>query len=216
MKQWKLNNKEHIKNYSKNYFKEYRKTNIFKEKNRIRQEKWLNSEKGKEYRRKVAREWYYSHREECLKRWKKYRNSHKDLIHKKNLENRKYFIEYRRKWKLGNPERYKEYYREYVKKNRDWLNFKNKCYGSQRRGGRKNPEILKVVQMVYEDNIKEYGTLTCYLCLESIPFGKDEVEHKIPISRGGSNEYENLEIACERCNCSKNNKTVEEFLLMRE
>ena len=29
---------------------------------------------------------------------------------------------------------------------------------------------LKTVQMVYEDNIKQHGTLTCYLCLKAIGF----------------------------------------------
>jgi len=46
-------------------------------------------------------------------------------------------------------------------------------------------------------------------------FVKDHLEHKIPLSRGGTNKRENLDIACEYCNCSKNNKTVEEFLLCK-
>ena len=33
-------------------------------------------------------------------------------------------------------------------------------------------------QQVYEDNIKQYGTLTCYLCEEKIEFGLDNLEHK--------------------------------------
>ncbi len=70
---------------------------------------------------------------------------------------------------------------------------------------------LRVIQQVYEDNIKQYGTLTCYLCLKPIPFGKDHLEHKTPLSRGGNNEYANLAIACQRCNCHKNTKTEAEY-----
>jgi 5-methylcytosine-specific restriction endonuclease McrA len=70
---------------------------------------------------------------------------------------------------------------------------------------------LQVIQQVYEDNIKQYGTLTCYLCLEPVPFGKDHLEHKTPLSRGGANDRKNLDVACQKCNCSKNNKTVEEY-----
>ena len=70
---------------------------------------------------------------------------------------------------------------------------------------------IKTIQMVYEDNIKKYGTLTCYLCLNPILFGKDHLEHKMPISRGGSNLYENLEVACAKCNLSKSDKTEEEY-----
>ena len=67
------------------------------------------------------------------------------------------------------------------------------------------------LQRVYEDNIKQYGTLTCYLCLKPIKFGKDSLEHKIPISRGGTNFYFNLAIAHIKCNISKANKTVKEY-----
>ncbi len=70
---------------------------------------------------------------------------------------------------------------------------------------------LQIVQQVYEGNIKRYGTLTCYLCLNPIEFGKDHLEHKTPISRGGTNARENLDIACQQCNCKKHTKTEEEF-----
>lgn len=70
---------------------------------------------------------------------------------------------------------------------------------------------IETIQLVYEDNIKKYGTLTCYLCELPIEFGKDELEHKIPLTRGGNNLYENLAIACMNCNCKKNNKTEKEY-----
>ena len=74
---------------------------------------------------------------------------------------------------------------------------------------------VKTIQLVYEDNIKKYGTLTCYLCLNPIPFGKDHLEHKIPLSRSGTNEYNNLSVACQKCNCSKHDKTDEEYKIWR-
>jgi 5-methylcytosine-specific restriction endonuclease McrA len=40
----------------------------------------------------------------------------------------------------------------------------------------------------------------------------DTVDHKQPLSRGGSNEWWNLTAACRSCNSRKHNKTVEEFL----
>ena len=70
---------------------------------------------------------------------------------------------------------------------------------------------IKTVQRVYEDNIKKYGTLTCYLCEESILFGNDSLEHKIPLSRGGTNVYKNLDVACCDCNYKKHTKTDKEF-----
>ncbi len=71
---------------------------------------------------------------------------------------------------------------------------------------------LEKIQLIYEDNIKKYGTLTCYLCLKTISFRKDCLEHKIPLSRGGTNEYNNLAIAHRSCNNKKNCKTEKEYL----
>lgn len=70
---------------------------------------------------------------------------------------------------------------------------------------------VKTIQEVYEDNIKRYGTLTCIYCFNPILFGKDTLEHKQPLSKGGTNEKVNLAIACKRCNCKKHTKTEEEF-----
>lgn len=70
---------------------------------------------------------------------------------------------------------------------------------------------IQTIQQVYEDNIKKYGTLTCIYCLNPIEFGKDTLEHKQPLSRGGINLYENLAIACRKCNSSKGKKTEGEY-----
>lgn len=70
---------------------------------------------------------------------------------------------------------------------------------------------IKTIQQVYEDNIKKYGTLTCYLCEKPVEFKKDHLEHKTPLSRGGTNLYENLGVSCQKCNCKKHTKTEQEF-----
>lgn len=46
-----------------------------------------------------------------------------------------------------------------------------------------------------------------------MPFqiGKDHLEHKTPLSRGGTNIKTNLAIACQKCNCRKHTKTEEEY-----
>lgn len=106
------------------------------------------------------------------------------------------------------PEELRETKRQYRKSNPAQF----KAYDHKKRTLRKDL-TTQIIQRVYEENIKQYGTLTCYLCLKPIEFGKDHLEHKTPISRGGSNEYENLAVACQACNCRKHTKTVEEFNL---
>jgi len=104
------------------------------------------------------------------------------------------------------PEELREIKRQYRKSNPAQF----KAYDHNKRMARKDL-TSKTIQLVYEDNIKRFGTLTCYLCLKPIKFGKDHLEHKIPLSRGGGNDISNLDVACQHCNCSKHTKTVEEF-----
>lgn len=37
------------------------------------------------------------------------------------------------------------------------------------------------------------------------------IDHRVPLSRGGSNKIENLALACRTCNCKKNDKTDYEY-----
>jgi len=46
------------------------------------------------------------------------------------------------------------------------------------------------------------------------PLMKDKaanIDHKTPLSRGGTDESSNLQLLCRACNLSKNNQTMEEF-----
>ena len=102
-----------------------------------------------------------------------------------------------RRYRLNNPEKIK---------------LRRKLYKALRRKGGKLS--IKTIQLVYEDNIKKYGTLTCIYCLKPIQFGQDTLEHKQPLSRNGTNKYKNLAIACYSCNSRKNNKTEKEYRKM--
>ena len=170
--------------------------------------------------------WYRIQKEEKKKYLKKWRK-----------ENPKWMKDYR----LENKEHIKEYYKKYYDKNRQKLlklqtEYRhkkgiNKKYISAPRGSGEGVSYTKeykklyhhkmrvlkkdltvqTIQLVYENNIKKYGTLTCYLCLKTIEFKKDCLEHKTPVSRGGTNEYDNLAIAHLICNNRKRNKTEKEF-----
>lgn len=114
-----------------------------------------------------------------------------------------------KEWREKNKEKCRELAKQWRIKNHDRILLMKKVYNFRRR---KNGRVkLKTIQLVYEDNIKKYGTLTCYLCLKPIEFGKDSIDHKIPISRGGNHNYENLEIAHLKCNYKKHLLTYDEW-----
>lgn len=50
----------------------------------------------------------------------------------------------------------------------------------------------------------------CYYCGCEIK-GKKTIDHKIPVVKGGTNDNENLVLACVHCNTQKNDKTEEEY-----
>jgi 5-methylcytosine-specific restriction endonuclease McrA len=53
---------------------------------------------------------------------------------------------------------------------------------------------------------------TCFYCNESFPLNEHEIEHKIPLSRGGTNLISNLVDSCKKCNRIKGDRTAQEFL----
>ena len=40
-----------------------------------------------------------------------------------------------------------------------------------------------------------------------------QVDHAIPVARGGSNDMENLDLICPRCNQEKGDKIPEEYIV---
>lgn len=164
-----------------------------------------------------------AHKKERLLRYKKWAQENKEYKnrkltewrHKKGLS-KKYSYKYvgiiPLAQKTESPKTESSKNKSYFRK-KYLVNGKKKLWNKTRSSLQRNGGVLsiKTIQQVYEDNIKKYGTLTCYLCLNLIEFGKDSLEHKIPISRGGNSQYDNLEISCRRCNSKKQNKTVEEY-----
>jgi len=57
---------------------------------------------------------------------------------------------------------------------------------------------------------KESETIRCYICGELIEKGRREVDHIIPLSKGGPHRLSNLAIACDKCNRHKSAKMPEE------
>lgn len=60
----------------------------------------------------------------------------------------------------------------------------------------------------------ERDNFTCKYCGQV--GGKLEVDHMLPISRGGTNDLSNLVTACQHCNRQKHDKTVSEYLKWRD
>lgn len=127
----------------------------------------------------------------------------------------------KKKWQKENPLKAKESIRKWMMKRPDYV----KVYRAA------NPEKVKAmhqlrrfqgghitgatVKIIYDENIGRCGVLTCYLCNKPILDREDNLEHKTPLSRGGTNDRHNLDVSCKKCNNKKHNKTLEEYLQWR-
>jgi HNH endonuclease len=69
------------------------------------------------------------------------------------------------------------------------------------------------IEKVKLKNIKKFGKLTCTYCKKSIR--NFHIDHRIPITKKGTNHINNLCIACPCCNFSKNNLTAKQFKTIR-
>lgn len=52
----------------------------------------------------------------------------------------------------------------------------------------------------------------CYLCGDFVDYNSFEIEHKVPLSKGGTNDFENLFCSCHTCNMIKQDIYPEDFM----
>lgn len=146
-----------------------------------------------------------------------------------NKERRK---QYKAKWEAENQERRAKRHKEWARENneqrtvkrRAWLRANPKLESSwpsssqearrmrqqlrrsrMRNAGINDLTFEQVWQMV-ED--QQY---CCAYCDQPF-YGEFEIDHMIPISRGGAHTWSNVAVACMPCNRSKNAKTPLQFL----
>lgn len=64
----------------------------------------------------------------------------------------------------------------------------------------------------YLELLREIQGNKCFYCEEPLSKGRStHIEHLTPVSRGGTNDWQNLVVSCQRCNSQKKNKTLIEF-----
>ena len=132
---------------------------------------------------------------------------------KYRLENSEKVAQWEKNWRERNPEARRESQRRGRERRRArdpeaFLQHKRRKE-SLRRARRRavgGDFTVEEIWQMYED---QQGL--CAYC-ETPLFGTYDIDHMTPLSRGGSNDWTNLAIACQSCNRKKHTKTVIEFL----
>ena len=151
---------------------------------------------------------------------KGYYQKNKEYIKKQRQEYYQNHKEQKREYQQSNRERIQTYHREYNKKyritHREILNSNVRRYNKIHRKKLKIKERLRQYQLKISGShtLGEWETLkaqynwTCPAC------GKTELEikltedHIIPLSKGGSNNIENIQPLCGPCNSKKSTKII--------
>jgi 5-methylcytosine-specific restriction endonuclease McrA len=179
-----------------------------------------------DHTRAVARAWYHKNRDRLLIERANYRKAHKS---QKKEWDRKSYLKHREKRLVANKlyrqkhreelaKKHKVYVRTHmdaaVQRTKRWRQ-KNKqktaMYAENRRARRASaPGIVtdKEWQLLF---IQQNGL--CVYCYSDLNKSV-ALDHKLPLSRGGSNELDNLQLLCRNCNSRKHTKTHEEFLVV--
>lgn len=139
------------------------------------------------------RNYYLKNRKRELEKNRQYYEAHRDEISERKAqyyqENRRKLIEYSRQWAKDNPEKLRKRTQRY----------RARTYGAS--GEHSGKDILL---------IGERQGWRCWYC-QSDCRANYHIEHRIPLSRGGSNDPGNLVVACPKCNLSKGNKLPHEW-----
>ena len=148
-----------------------------------------------EYYRKHKEEralYYQEHRRERIEYQHRYVSEHrektKDQCRRYHIAHRDRILEYHRRWNEAHPENRLHY----VRKRRALL---------KGASGNFTAEEFRLLCGVYEGR--------CAYCKRELPLVPD---HAVPLSKGGSNNIENIVPSCAPCNLRKHTMTYEEFV----
>ena len=133
-----------------------------------------------------------------------------------------------------NPERRKEYEKEYRQKNPELrssyvkksMEANKEHHAEQRRKYLQTPEGKAMyrkqtqtryalrknsfVEVVDINAVYDEQEGVCYLCQEEFAFDEMHADHVIPLSKGGLHKRSNIKMACASCNLSKGAKLLQE------
>lgn len=201
--------------------RKYHITHLEQEKNRVKKYYQTHLERAKEYcqahleQRKIASRKYYQvhleqERERCKEKSKEYRQTHPEQVREYSREYlRKYFQvhpeqarEYHRKWYHAHIEQRREYARKWCQAHPEGSYARN----ARRRG------LLEKAEKVSPQEIFQRDGWICQICgkkvnpkLKSPDPISASLDHIIPLSKGGTHERKNLQLAHLICNIKKNN-----------
>jgi len=185
--------------------KEYDREYYLKNRERLceRQREWSKNNKEEKARR--DRLYYENNKEEKTEYNRKFYSDEKNREHKREKD-RDYALKNREK-ALVRAKNYYENNKEHCKLNAKINKHRYRALEKKSPGSHTRKEIEEIL---VSQNYR------CVVCGSDLTVERRHLDHIQPLSRGGCNCKYNLQWLCEPCNLSKNDKTMEEYLIYRE
>lgn len=144
-----------------------------------------------------------------ISRWRK-ENYHKNKL-KFKLKNKINYLKHRSKRLI--------FMRKYYISNKQSLNLKNKIYRTENKQyillkNRKRRLLLKGCNIKQKDidNLLIEHNFECYYCKDKVIKGINlHLDHRTPLSKGGSHTINNIVPSCQKCNLQKGSKPFKDF-----
>jgi len=187
---------------------DYRKENEVK----IRERGADHYKANKEKMDRKSAEYYQAHKEKRNRDGAEYRKLHEASI-------KQYQLEYRQEHKAEARQNNIDYYQAHKQEIAKYVKDHSSEYAAHSAKRRAliagsitgaTASSLAEIKEIYRC-AKEDSKVRCYLCGELISIGHRQVDHIVPISKGGAHCPSNLAIACDECNLRKSDKMPEEI-----
>lgn len=158
-----------------------------------------------DHRREYLRQWRLKNPEKYKVQWKAYQKAHpelKEYARKRYLKVREHHLDLGKKWYAANKVKSSAYLKNWWSLNEG----KRAEYKHSRRA--KTPPSKLVLAKI---KLLRFEQFCRWCCIRLMPKNR-EIDHIIPLFRGGEHIADNLAASCKSCNSSRRTKLVEEWL----
>lgn len=160
---------------------------------------------------------------------RQYYLAHKDEIVNKAIArhsvNKERDNEYGRNWRKINQDKVKKHYlsirlkklahlKEWNKNNPEKYKARSFHSCSKRRARIKQTNINPKPILDFVESVKSKPSAICYYCQKKVSTKHIQFDHMIPLSKGGMHSVENLCVSCDKCNLSKHDKLIADWMTL--
>jgi 5-methylcytosine-specific restriction endonuclease McrA len=200
---------------------------------RAQSREWCKKNLRRDYKRRWSRshpesvratnvKQYWNNRESRLKSGKAYREAHAEEVAKKMAayhrktysSNRAILLAKTKAYAQAHPEVRRKCYLNYKARHPDRYRAYIRAQNTRRRAVVRGAEVKdggRVNRLIQK--WRQAKQFTCYYCGNSFGIRSLEVEHIVPISRGGMHTVENICKSCPKCNSSKHTKPISKVIV---